>query len=161
MKQVTYCDHCGAKVMEYWHRLTPGLIGALVKARTHVADTGINFFQTNELGLTHSELCNWSKLRHHGLVVKHHDEDGNFDGWLLSKRVGPFMRNEIAIPIRVKTFRNKTIDHDEKLVYLRDIYKEDLPYFENIESIDREIHPMIKVEDNGQLAMIGGEYGIS
>jgi len=140
VSEVAHCDHCGAKVVEYWHKLTPGLVKALIKARTHVKDTGVNLFETNELELTHSELCNWSKLRHHGLVVKHFDSDKRQDGWLLSRRVGPFLRNELSVPAKVKTFRNVTIGHDSKEVFLRDIYTNDLPYFEDINSIERVTH---------------------
>jgi len=62
--ETKYCDHCGAKIVEYWHKITPGLVKALIKAR--------------------------------------------------------------------------------ELVYLKDVYKGDLPYFENINTIERETHEPIE-----------------
>lgn len=85
--------------------------------------------------LLRDEWTNFTKLRFHGLAV-HHKEAGK-GYWLLTKRGAKFLRNELAVPRRVQTFRNSVIDHDEQLVMLGDITSE-IPHFEYLGILDYE-----------------------
>lgn len=114
------CPHCGAGMKAFWHRLSPGLVNILIKAIQCVHGKGVNrFHYVNDLHLTHSEAANLQKLRFHALIA-HADEKHPKSGfWLITARGGQFLRGEIAVPIAVKTFRNHVIDHDTKLVAIR------------------------------------------
>jgi hypothetical protein len=115
------CEHCGAKINKYWHRLTPVLVNALVKTLKYVQEKDENLVHKTDLDLTHSEYGNYQKLRFHGLIAKHRDEDGRFDGWVITKRAGEFLRGETTVPLKVQTFRNKVVDHSEETVSVRDV----------------------------------------
>lgn len=121
MAQVERCEHCGAITNKYWHRLTPVLVHALVKTLTVVREQDKNFVKKGDLDLTHSEYGNYQKLRFHALIAKHRDDDGRFDGWLITDRGGKFLRNELTVPVRVQTFRNTIVAHDENLVSIVDV----------------------------------------
>lgn len=117
MQTTAKCPHCGAGMKAFWHNLSPGLVNSLIKAIQHVHTSGKNRFNANkDLGLTHNEAANFQKLRFHALVA-HADGDNPRGGeWLITARGGAFLRGEIAVPQRVKTFRNKVIDHDAHLI---------------------------------------------
>lgn len=115
---------------EWWHALTPGLVSILIKAITFVKKTGVNEFHVHkDLLLNHFEASNFQKLRFHGLVA-HADPDARRNGkWLITKRGGEFLRNEIAVPKKVKTFRNKVLEHSEELVKIGDFLGK-VPWYE-------------------------------
>lgn len=115
------CILCDAQVKEYWHRITPGLVKALAKAYAVVCKKGRNEFDKNELNLDHSEYGNFQKLRFHALIAKNDkDKRGN---WLITRRGSEFLQGVIRIPARVKTYRNRVIDHDPETLTLRDVIK--------------------------------------
>lgn len=138
--QAEVCPHCGAKMQSYWHRMTPGLVKALVKFAKAVKANGVNHAHTRkDAHLTTSELCNFTKLRHHGLVAKYMENGEHVTGeWLLTKRAGEFLRGEIDIPLKVKTYRNKNVDYSKEMVNIRDIGGD---WFENIKTIKKEPVP--------------------
>ncbi len=126
----THCPHCGASMKAFWHRITPGLVGTLVKVYVKVCSKNENIIHKNELELTHSEYGNFQKLRFHGLIAKHRIEGAWREGeWLITKRGGQFLRGEIQIPARVKTFRNRVIGHDTDVVAIKDVIGTE-PFFE-------------------------------
>lgn len=115
------CEHCGASLNKYWHRLTPVLVNALVKTMQCVQSKGENLVHKQDLNLTHGEYGNYQKLRFHGLIAKHKDEDGAFDGWVLTKRGGKFLKGQMTVPLKVQTFRNQVVGHSEETVSVRDV----------------------------------------
>lgn len=129
-KQNSRCPHCGAQMKEWWHALTPGLVNILTKAVQFVREHNCNRFHVHkELKLSHFEACNFQKLRLHGLVA-HADPDSRRNGyWLITRRGGQFLRGEIAVPRRVKTYRNRVIGHSEDLIAMRD-FRGKVPWFE-------------------------------
>lgn len=137
----TKCPHCGASMKMYWHRLTPGIIKALIKARSHVYRTGINRFHlyddlVGDTELTTTEQMNWTKLRFHGLVAKSRKDGAIESGyWLITSRGFQFLRGDIAIPKRVQTFRNKVVDHDPDRVDIGQVIGT-TPYFERRDQFD-------------------------
>ena len=42
---------------------------------------------------------------------------------------GQFLRGEIAVPLKVKTFRNKVLDHSKELIHINEL-KGKVPFFE-------------------------------
>lgn len=117
------CEHCGASLKKYWHRLTPGLVRALAKLYRAVVEKGKNDIDINEEmdntknKLSHTEKCNWQKLRLHGLVARVR-EDGRVmrSRWLLTKRGSQFLSGKVLVPLRVQSFRNEVVDHDAENV---------------------------------------------
>lgn len=123
------CEHCGANLKKFWHRLTPGMTNALIKARRYVAEnpSSRNEFHiykhlTRENTLTTVEQMNWTKLRFHGLVAKVRREGKVKTGyWLITRRGADFLNGEIQIPQRVQTFRNRVVARSEEMVTIKDV----------------------------------------
>ncbi len=113
------CPHCGASMRENWQALSPGLVACLVKAIRAVKASGRNRFHWHhDLQLTNNESHNFQKLRFHGLIA-HADEANHKSGyWLITARGGQFLRGEIRVPKKVKTFRNQVIGHDQETVHI-------------------------------------------
>lgn len=107
------CPHCGASMAAFWHRLTPGLVGALIKAIEFVKKNNKNEFNLSQLDLSKGEYNNFQKLRFHALVAKVQDKKGS---WLITTRGGQFLRGEIGVPTEVQTFRNRVISHSDQKV---------------------------------------------
>lgn len=137
------CPTCNHQATAYWHRLTPGLVGALIKLRTAVHEKQRNNIDIHkEMDLTTTEAMNWTKLRFHGLVAKY-KVDGQVQRgqWVLTSRGAQFLRGEIARPRKVKTLNNAVVDHDyDDLVKIKDLGHE--PFFEGFHTIERESQPL-------------------
>lgn len=128
-----HCPNCGAAMKAYWHVLTPGLVGNLVKMVRRVKEKGINEVQiVRELQLTHTQYNNFQKLRYHALIAKVKDPAGAHKSgfWLLTDRAGQFLRGELSVPRRVQTFRNKVLAHDPATVHIRQL-RHQLNWFES------------------------------
>ena len=132
-----FCPNCGARMKEFYHLLSPGLVNVLVKAIRFVKSTNTNKFHLHDLGLTQSEYCNAQKLRFHGLIAHADPENLKAGQWLITSRGGQFLRSEISVPHRVKTYRNEVIDHDPELVHM-DSFRGVTGYFES--EFDFDIH---------------------
>lgn len=121
------CPACGALMKKHWHSLTLGLVGALVKIKTAVISKNENFIHpVRDVELTNNERNNLSKLRYHALIAK--SDTRGF--WLLTHRGSQFLLGKIPVPKRVLTWRNKVVDYDPERVYVKDIFKADLPEWE-------------------------------
>ena len=131
------CPFCNASLKQYWHKLTPILVNALVKFKRGVLKEGenrvhlIKTLKGTENELKPYEWKNWTKLRFHGLVAKY-KVDGVWDRgyWVLTKRGNDFLQGKLAVPSKVQTFRNKVIDHGDNLVYIKDVLGS-TPYLED------------------------------
>jgi hypothetical protein len=124
IKRNDQCPYCGASLKEYWHKLTPMLVNGLVKMKQKILNKNENRIHLqDDLSLSKTEYNNFQKLRFHGLIAHCKNEDGSRDSgyWLITKRGNDFLYGKIKVPARVKTFRNKVIDHDEKLVSIDEI----------------------------------------
>lgn len=135
--EITKCLHCGASLKQYWHRLTPLLVKSLVKLRAGVVENGENKVYVNkDLELSTTESMNWTKLRFHGMIAKYM-ENGTWKRgyWLLTRKGADFLNGKIEVPVKVKTFRNKVIDHSTELVTVSDVMRSK-PYLETIEIIE-------------------------
>lgn len=123
---------------EWWHTLTPGLVNILFTAIRHVKTTGVNkFHYLNDLKLNHSGAANLQKLRFFGLIA-HYDEENHRSGnWLITLNGGRFLRGEIDMPRRVRTYRNRVVGHDEQRITVND-FRGKLSWYE--QEFDFEIH---------------------
>ena len=131
------CPYCNASMKKYWHRITPGLVKALVKAYEVVSNKGKNKFDKKDLDLTHGEYGNFQKLRFHALIAKYKvNGEWKRGDWLITQRGADFLKGRVSIPVRVQTFRNKITNHDESSVFVKDVIGT-TPYFE--EEFDYEI----------------------
>lgn len=118
------CEHCGASLKKYWHRLTPGLVRTLIEVYKTVSAKGENVISKKDLKLTHSQYGNFQKLRFHGMIAKYKvDGVWNKGQWVLTHRGGDFLKGKIQVPVKVQTFRNQVVDHDTELVTVRDVMK--------------------------------------
>ena len=116
------CPLCGASMEKRWCNLSPLLVKILVKAYSIVVASNQNRFRLTDLDLDPNMYNNFQKLRYHALIAKY-KENGEHQKayWLLTRRCGQFLRGELAIPRRVRTFRNHVIEHDPDLVKVRDV----------------------------------------
>lgn len=138
-----HCSHCGASLKKYWHRLTPGLINTLVKVYVGISSKGENVITKDELDLTHSEYGNFQKLRFHALIAKHKvDGKWNRRDWLITRRGVEFLKDQIKIPYRVQTFRNKVVAHDAKKIGISEAMGAQ-PCFEGYEEFKNQLDFMV------------------
>ncbi len=121
------CSNCHASMKMFWQVLSPGLVGCLIKAIEFVKKNKNSFHLQYDLNLSKTEYNNMQKLRYHGLIA--HDE-GKIGYWLITRRGGQFLRNEIDIPDGVLTFRNHIEGYSEKRVRITH-FKNKFPYFES------------------------------
>jgi hypothetical protein len=156
------CPHCGALMREYWHSLTPGVVSALIKLHKAVIFYGRNEIHIHdemkasgnyEIKLTDHEWNNFTKLRFHGLAAKCDAPRNNKSGhWLLTARGAQFLRGELEVPLRVRTYRNRVIDHSDELVGIRK-FKDQIPYFETM--FDYEVRkPAVRRSPEPQMASL-------
>ena len=135
------CEHCGARLKEYWHSLTPGLLATLIKFARFIKNKKENKAHViNEVSFTINQCCNFQKLKYFGLVAKWVDEEGGTKSgyWVLTKLGVQFLRGEIFIPKKIKTFRGSIVEKSQQAVKIGDIDPKADPYWEK--EFDFEIH---------------------
>lgn len=149
-KRWKVCECCGQKTIEWKENMTKGLARMLVKLHKSIESHGkndINIFHQmhDKFELTHTEKCNWSKLRYHGLVFKVKDEDKNsLQGrWGLTQRGYDFLHNGLAIHKFVWSYNGHISDapdaRSDELVTLKDIVKMEV-VFNSIEDFEGRQH---------------------
>jgi hypothetical protein len=133
MSEQFICPTCNHSSAFYWHRLSVGLVGTLIKIRGGVGEKNENSIHLqkdlsgkNELSKT--EYNNAQKLRFHGLIA--HDKEAGAGYWLITARGGMFLRGELSVPLKVKTLNNRVIDHDDMTVSIRDVWQT-TPYWDD------------------------------
>lgn len=153
------CPYCDASMKKHWHRLSKGLVNTLIKFKKKVIELQQNKVHIkDQCNYSKVEFANFQKLRYFGLVAKWVNSDNEHEGgyWLLTKRGNQFLKSEIAIPLRVLTFRNKIHKRSEELYKISDVLAvSDLPYWDDINTIEYEYADISDIEDyifdsNGQ-----------
>lgn len=128
------CEHCGARMKEWWHRLTPGLAYLFLRAVDHVEKTGTNLVDKNVLfsDSSRSHYNNFNKLMYFGLVAYEENPDGSRVNhhFVITTNGLRFARGEMKMPMRVKTYRNKKIEEDENEVGI-EFFRGKYPEFES------------------------------
>ena len=137
----TNCPHCGAQMKEYWHTLTPGLVRTLIMFARQIKINRENLVHVDEqMGYTHNQLANFQKLKYWGLVAK--ADDGPRTGnWVITANGILFLKGEIYIPKRVRSYRAQLVGKDEsERVSIKDFAKRkgELEYWET--EFDFKIH---------------------
>lgn len=118
------CPHCGAKMKEWKHALTPGLISIFLEFAKAVKNKGINEIHLqNEVSLSKNGYNNFQKLRYFGLVAKVKDENDQPKAgyWLLTRLGIQFLKGMSPAPKWVMTFRNRITEKSEELVFIDDV----------------------------------------
>lgn len=142
------CPCCGASMKKHWHRLSAGLATVLVKFRAAVIAKGVNDLHIpKEVTFTKTEYNNFQKLRYHALIAKVRDEKGNHLGghWLLTRRGNLFCKNQIKIPAKVQTFRNRISEKSEQLIDILDVLTPDddlKPFWDAKEDMEYDLFPI-------------------
>lgn len=111
-----YCDCCGAKLVKYWHRLNKGLCGAMIRVYMKNKTGAVKISEI----LTHNQVCNFQKLKYWCLVEKIGEQEKG-GHWRLTYHGERFVKGEIAIPLKVQTFRGKTFDLSGEVVKIGDV----------------------------------------
>lgn len=126
MSTETRCSHCGAQVKIWKKVLSKGLVMILKKFAGQVIASRKNDVNITEIGLSHTEICVFQQLRYFGLVAKVKNEEGQkiASRYLLTRRGAKFLKNEEAVSIWVKTFRNRIEERSEEKAYFSDILTE-------------------------------------
>ena len=140
MNSDTRCPHCGAQIKEWWQRLTPGIVNMLFDCIQIVKAKNENLILTREIVKKASD-ANFYKLRYFGLIAKRRDGQGNnIDGeFVLTTNAGRFLRGEIEMPVRVKTYRNHVIEKDSEIIGIRNFYGK-IPEFDKRSQFEFEIY---------------------
>lgn len=117
-KAKKHCDHCGASMVEYRHRLNKGLVSALAKLYRAGGAAHIR-----EIGLTTSEFCNFQKLKHWGFVEKSNTEDQVRIGgsWSITREGANFLLGRITAPSIVWTYRDVAIRFESRYIFAKDV----------------------------------------
>lgn len=101
-----YCECCGAKMVEYVHVLSKGLVRCLAKLA--VAGGG-PLSIADDLKLSKSEYTNFGKLQYWQLV-EHADPQVERGGiWKLTTAGWAFVSGELALQPRVWTYRGRVV----------------------------------------------------
>lgn len=144
MSEVHRCPHCGSQSSIYYHRISPGIVHALIKFRQACAANHTYSIHNRKdmdgtaYELTKTEAANFTMLRYHGLVAK--DKARGAGYWILTTRGRQFLDGIISLPNRVKVLNNR-VQHDwydDEYVTVTDVLKERPPAFDPIERIERE-----------------------
>lgn len=109
------CPHCGAKMMEYRHRLNEPLIVSLAKLRR----AGGGPLNIKVLGLTHSQWDNFQKLRYFDLVRQVWVDGSRKRGvWEITNHGRAFLDGREPSYRSVWTYRGQRVRWDDELVYV-------------------------------------------
>lgn len=112
MTHPVICETCGAKVVEYKHGLSKGLVRVLyIIARGGKVGETISM---SDLKLTYSQRCNSQKLRYWYLIEKVHDQLSKGGDWRVTNRGSEFLQGIISLPQYVWTFHGEQVRYEGK-----------------------------------------------
>ena len=113
MSEIEICECCGAKMVKYTHRLNKPLVSAMIRM---YAKYKLSPVKISEM-LSHSQVCNFQKLKYWGLVEKCENEGF----WKLTKTAETFIKGLTSIQLKVVTFRGKVVEAVDTYVQVDDI----------------------------------------
>lgn len=160
MQEHGYCPCCYRHAEAKWIQLNPGLINTLQKIYGAIVLKGENDIhlgkdtEGTEFELTYGQRSSITMLRFHGLVFKiRNDQKKQVPGhWGISSRGASFLRGDISIPLKVRTFDNQVKDHSPEKVSFREVMKsnpKDLPI---VDFIHYEIATPTELTERAQQA---------
>lgn len=146
------CECCGQNKKEWKEQITVGLARSLAKLHNAVREKGINDVYTGDVNnqetvkFTHSEKCNWTKLKYHGLVFKVKDlstKEFLSAHYGITQRGYDFLHKGLKVHKYVWSFNGHISDADDarslELVSLSDVIKKDVN-FQTIEEFEGRPH---------------------
>ena len=95
------CQACGAKTVRYKHSLSKGLAGALASL---YRKAGLHPCRISDIGLTHTQVANFQKLKYWGLAATMTKRD-NSGFWIVTVLGSQWLRGLKAVPKSVWTYR--------------------------------------------------------
>ena len=113
------CETCGAKVVEYKHGLSLGLVRVLY--RLAAADRPGSVVAISTVDLTYSQRNNAQKLRYWYLIEKVGDPESKGGDWRVTQRGSAFLKGEISLPQYVWTFRGDTVRYEGRSRYIEQV----------------------------------------
>lgn len=136
------CAACGAKIVQYRHRLNKGLASALIRAWEV---NGPRPFNPAYLGLTHSQMSNWQKLRYWFFIGKGPEDQGGT--WRITVTGIEFLSGLPTFD-GIWTYRGNPVPHGErpiKWTYLKEL----VPGYEHRQSYAKnEKLPLVEGQQN-------------
>lgn len=114
-----HCSACGAKTVEYRHRLG----GALGTGLVRLAHAGGGPVNLKDLGLTRNQWDNFQKLRYFGLAEQVHREDGTRVAgvWRITPKGQSFVEGDQRVAEYIWTYRGKAVRSEGNPVGIRDL----------------------------------------
>ena len=142
-----HCPSCFRDARAYWFTLNANLVKILQNIYGAIVLKGENDIHLDkdtegtQFELKYSQRSNVTILRFHGLVAKVRDENGKHIAghWLITRRGASFLKGDISIPQKVRTFDNRVTDHSPEKVSFRDVMKMAPQNFPIVDFIDYEI----------------------
>lgn len=124
-QEVKICEHCGARIKEYWQTLTNGLVLTLIKFARAVKRKDENRVHIiKEAGFNVTQVCNFQKLKYFGLVAKYDDPDNKAGYWVLTRLGLAFLTGEKSVCKKIKTYRGRIVEHSPYFVLISDFPEE-------------------------------------
>jgi hypothetical protein len=107
------CPYCGAKMVEYRHRLNDPLVTSLARLR----QAGGGPISLKALGLTRNQWDNFQKLRYFDLVRQVWVDGSRKRGiWEITNSGRAFLDGRLAVHRSVWTYRGERVRWDGELV---------------------------------------------
>lgn len=114
------CPHCDAKMVEYTHTLSKGLIRGFYKAVKSAAPNG--YFEIGKVaGLTYSQRENLRKLQYWQVIKKADETSPKGGEWFITTRGMAFIKGKISLPKKAITYRGSVVRFDGKETYVGDV----------------------------------------
>lgn len=125
MSKIKFCDHCGAKMMEYPHRLAAGHVRVLrafaqIGGLAQFTDLDLAFGRplTKELQKRiNSDIQNAQKLQYWDMIW--HAKKG--EPYQLQQRGYDWLTGSFRVPAKVVTYHGKRIRYEGELVLVTDV----------------------------------------
>lgn len=101
----TICNHCGSKVFDYRINFDTSL--AIILRKLFIADEPV---KTSNLGLTHTQYGNATRLAFWGLAEPHLNAESKVKKgwWVITEKGKAFVRGQISIQ-KIAVKRQKTL----------------------------------------------------
>lgn len=114
------CEYCGAKMVEYKHGLSKGLMRVLYRVILLCGGV-VNEFEIKDVALSYNQRCNFQKLRYWGLIKKIGDFDGKGGTWALTSKGLSFACGELFLPKFARTYRGELVAQEGESIKVEDI----------------------------------------
>jgi len=119
-KNTKLCECCGAKMVTYTHKINKGATIAMKR----LYDAG-GISHLDNIKLTHSQRCNFQKLKYWGLVKPASEQSG---AWVLTDIGISFVEGRTAVPSHAASYRASPVEVPNKKQVKPVLFKDIYPY---------------------------------